>query len=91
MKKDSLKYFLQGYFHQDWMADYYSYERAVKDFLDNENPQKIEEVRQALIELHSSELSLDERIIFELGGCIKPSLLNLSFKNWLASVINLMS
>lgn len=91
MKKDSLKYFLQGYFHQDWMADYYSYERAVKDFLDNENPHKIEEVRQALIELHSSELSLDERIIFELGGFIKPSLLNLSFKNWLASVINLIS
>ena len=91
MKKDSLKYFLQGYFHQNWMADYYSYERAVKDFLDNENPQKIKEVRQTLIELHSSELSLNERIIFELGGFIKPSLLNLSFKNWLASVINLIS
>ena len=90
MNEDALKYFFKGYFHQDWFAEYGTFENAVRDFCDNENESKTASVKNALKELIEHG-DVTEQTIFDYGGYVKPSAFELTTTKWLMKIVEIMS
>jgi hypothetical protein len=89
MNEEALNYFFKGYFHQDWFAEYGAFEKAVQDFCDHESESRVESVKNALNELIAHD-DVTEQMIFKFGGYVKPSAFDLTTKEWLIKVVEVM-
>lgn len=87
---DTLKYFFEAYFHQDWRDDYSSSMEAVKAF-NNEEPleSKIQLKNEILHLLQAS--NLPQNTINNLGGNFKPETEGLSVNSWFEMVVKIIS
>lgn len=89
MNKEALSYFFKGYFHQDWFAEYGTFENAVRDFCENESRSKVESVRNAINELLESGI-ITEDTVFGYGGYVRPEAFEPTTTDWLKKIIEIM-
>jgi hypothetical protein len=89
MNVEALEYFFKGYFHQDWYAEYGTFQNAVQDFCENEAQSRVFEVKIALMELQKDE-SFTSKSIYNYGGYVRPEAFDLTVGDWVKQIVKAM-
>lgn len=86
---DTLSYFFESYFHQDWRDDYSLSLDAVRAFNIAEPLETKQALKNALNEMLVSE-ELSQDVINKLGGNFKPEREGLSTRDWILRVLEVV-
>ena len=91
---DDLTNFFSSYFHEDWMCEAETTTQMVQIYLSTALPAEVAQLREAIMAYAENEPDdeiLEKKLFSELGCYYLPNTDGLTAKDWLMSVVGLLS